>query len=60
MHSTFDTEFYKILNDIGDYVRRLVVIKCCFMWLMNSSDLISGSVCVVDTHDIVRIDWYIF
>ena len=27
----------------------LVVIKCCFMWPTNSSDVFSASVCVLDT-----------
>ena len=39
MHQTFDTEFYKILNAIGDMCEDFVVIKCCFMWPLNSFDL---------------------
>ena len=56
MSPTFDTAFYKLLNAIGDIFDRTCCIKCCFMWLLNSCDVIRASVCVLDI-DVLKYRW---
>ena len=48
VHPSFDTAFYKLSNAIGDISEKIDVIKCLCMWPINSYDLISDTVCVVD------------